>query len=229
MAESEIVRQTEQEASAVMQWANTLVVATVDDYKAVVVRLQDIKALRSRWVKLWAKAKANTYAAWKGIVADEKKGTDICDRAEAVAKNKAIVWKQEQDRKAAEEQRKLQAISDEKARKEKERLEKEAEKLKTPELKQARLEEAAEVVAPVITVASPVADVKGASSRTTWKAEVFDKAALIASATPGTVAESLLEFNQKAGDAFARSTKNTVKVAGVNFKEVESMSIGRER
>jgi hypothetical protein len=222
--EIEVVRA---EAAGVVAWANNLVVATVDDYKNVIVRLQDIKVIKNRWIELWAKSKANTYAAWKGVVADEKKGTDVCDQAEAIAKGKALAWKQEQDRKAAEEQRKLQAEADERARKERERLEKEAAKLKTPEKKEERLEQAAQVVAPVVTVASPVADISGQSSRKTWKAEVFDMAALIAVATPGTVAASFLEVNQKAADAFARSTKNTVKVAGVNFIEVESLSIGR--
>jgi len=123
----------------------------------------------------------------------------------------------------------LQAISDEKARKEKERLEKEAGKLKTPELKQARLEEAAEVVAPVITVASPVIDVNGASSRRIWKGDVTDIAALIAAAVPGSVAASFLQVNQKAVDSFSRSTKGTVAVAGVRFYEEEGLSIRREK
>ncbi|MBT9133201.1 MAG: hypothetical protein DDT33_01737 [Firmicutes bacterium] len=208
-----------------MQWADGLVVATVEDYKGVVVRLQDIQVLRSRWVELWAKAKANTYAAWKGVVAEEKKGTDICDRAVSVAKSKALIWKQNQDRIIAEEQRKLQAEADLKARKEKERLEKEAEKLKTPEKKEERLQAAAEVVAPVVTVASPVANVKGVGSRKVWKGEVTDMAALIAAATPGSVAASFLEVNQKRVDGFARSTKNTVKVPGVDFVEIEGLTI----
>jgi hypothetical protein len=222
--ELEVVRT---EAANVVQWANQLVVATVEDYKAVVVRLQDIKAGRIRWVKLWEKSKANTYAAWKGVVADEKVGLDVFDNAERTAKNKALAWKQEADRKAAEEQRRLQAIADEKARKERERLEKAAEKLKTPELKEARLEEAATVEAPVITVAPPTLDIAGQSSRKTWKGEVVDMAALIAAAQPGTIAASFLEVNEKTLRAFAISTKGKVPVAGVEFKEVESLSIGR--
>lgn len=224
--EIEVVRA---EAANVVQWANQLVVATVDDYKAVVVRLQAIKAGRSRWVKLWEKSKANTYAAWKGVVADEKVGLDVFDRAEQTAKGKALAWKQIQDQKAAEEQRKLQAEADERARRERERLEKEAEKLKTPEKKEERLEQAAQVVAPVVTVQSPTAEIEGASSRKTWKAELVDKEALIAGALPGSVAASFLEFNQKAADAFSRSTKGKVAVAGVRFVEIEGLSIGRER
>ena len=224
--EIEVVRA---EAAGVLQWADGLVVATVEDYKAVVVRLQDIKAIRNKWIAYWASPKEQTYGAWKSIVAKEKEGLKICDSAEKMAKGKALNWKAEQDRKAAEEQRKLQAISDEKARKEKERLEKEAGKLKTPELKQARLEEAAEVVAPVITVASPVADVNGASSRRIWKGDVTNIAALIAAAVPGSVAASFLQVNQKAVDSFSRSTKGTVAVAGVRFYEEEGLSIRREK
>ncbi len=89
------------------------------------------------------------------------------------------------------------------------------------------LEQAASIEAPVVTVQSAAAEITGASGRKTWKAEVTDMAVLIASATPGSVAASFLEVNQKAADAFARSTKGTVAVAGVKFMEVESLSIGR--
>jgi Skp family chaperone for outer membrane proteins len=222
--ELEVVRS---EAANVVQWANQLVVSTVEDYKGVVARLQDIKAIRSKWVAYWAPLKEKAHGAWKEIVQKEKEGTDVCDNAERTAKNKALAWKQEADRKAAEEQRKLQAVADEKARKERERLEKAAEKLKTPELKEARLEEAATVEAPVITVAPPTLDIAGQSSRKTWKGEVVDMAALIAAAGPGTVAASFLQVNEKTLRAFAISTKGKVAVAGVKFTEVESLSIGR--
>jgi len=213
------------EAAGLMAWANNLVVATADDYKGVVARLQDIKAIRKKWTDYWLPLKTTAHESWKGIVAKEKEGTDVCDAAKRTAKIKALTWKQEADRKAAEEQRKLQAEADERARKERERLEKEAAKLKTPEKQAERLEQAAAVEAPVVTVQSAAAEITGASGRKTWKAEVVDKAALIAAAVPGSVAESLLEVNQEAADSFAKSTKGSVAVPGVKFHIEEGLSI----
>lgn len=213
------------ETAGIALWAQNLVVATVEDYKEVVKRIQVNKVWRQKWVAYWNIPKTAAHEAWKSLVGKEKEGLDIFDQAEYVAKTKALTWKQAEDQKAAEQQRKLQAIADEKARRERERLEKEAAALKTPELKEARLEQAAAVEAPVITVASPTIDIAGASSRKTWKAELVEVKDLIASAVPGSVASSFLEFNQQAANNFARSTKGKVPVAGVRFYEVEGMSI----
>ncbi len=221
--EIEVVRT---EAAGIADWANRLVVQTKDDYQAAVGRLQEIKAIRKRWTDYWAPVKASAHEAWKGIVAKEKAGTDICDRAEQTAKTKALAWAQAEQEKQAAEQRKLQAQADEAARRERERLEREAAKLKTPEKIQERLEQAAAVQAPVITLQTPTAGVKGASTRTTWKARVVDMSALIAAATPGSVAASLLAVNQSAADAFARSTKGAVPVPGIEFYPVSGLSIG---
>lgn len=218
----EVIRQ---EASGILLWADSLVVNTLEDYKGAIARLQDIKAVRSKWVAYWLPLKSKAHAAWKEVVAREADGLRICDDAERMAKVKAITWKQGQDRKAEEERIRLQAKADEDARREKERLEREAEKLKTPELKEARLEEAAGIQAPVITIASPVADVEGASARKTWKAELVDMDALIAAASPGSVAASFLQFNEQAANNFARSTKGKVEVAGIRFFEEEGLSI----
>ena len=90
-------------------------------------------------------------------------------------KRAVIDWQEAEEEKAAAEQRRLQAEANEKARKERERLEKEAAKLKTEEKREERLEAAAAVVAPVITVARPVAAVK---SQKRWKVKSFDMTAM---------------------------------------------------
>jgi hypothetical protein len=216
----EVVRQ---EASAIMVWANGLAVRNADEYKLAFEKVKEIKAVRKRWTDYWSPLKTKAHATWKEIVGKEKEGTDICDNAELIAKRKADAWRQEEERKAAEEQRRLQAEADRQARRERERLEKEAAKLKTPELKQERLEQAAAVEAPVVAVEKPA--VEGVSVRTTTKARLVDMNALIAAATPGSVAASFLEFNEKAANAFARSTKGSVKVAGIEFYEERTSSV----
>jgi hypothetical protein len=69
---------------------------------------------------------------------------------------------------------------------------------------------AAVAPAPVITVASVAPVVKGQSLRKTWRAVVVDAAA---------VPREWLVVNEQALNAFARSTKGAVPVAGVRFVE----------
>ncbi len=223
---SEQMEVVQAEATGIMAWAEGLKVQSRDDYQGAIAELGRIKATRAKIVEYWAGAKAAAYSAWKQVVAKEKQMTDICDRAERVVKDKALAWKGVADRLAAKEAAKAQAIADEKARRERERLEREAAKLKTPEKVAERLAEAEMVQAPVVAAADPTAGVQGAATRTTWKAELTDLAALIAAAQPGSVAASLLAFNQKAADAFARSTKGAVSVPGVKFTPVQTLAIG---
>jgi len=217
----EIVKQ---EASAIMQWANGLTVSNAEEYKLAFEKVKEIKAVRKRWNDYWGPLKAKAHSAWKEVVAKEKEGTDVCDRAERMAKQKADAWRFEEERKAEEERRRLQAIADENARRERERLEKQAAKLKTPELKEERLEQAAAIEAPVVEIAAPV-EIEGVAIRKIWKARLVDIDKLIAAAGPGSVAASFLEFNEKAANSFARSTKGSVKVAGIEFYEERTTSV----
>lgn len=121
----------------------------------------------------------------------------------------------EQERIRMEEQRRLQAEADERARKERERLEREASKLKTPELREARLEAAAAVVAPVVTM--PTAPrVDGESKRVTWKARLVDRCAFIRAAAAAGRFEFLV-VDEPALNAFARRTMGEVALTGVEF------------
>jgi hypothetical protein len=205
-----------QEAGKIEVWANGLVVTNKEEYALAYEGIKQIKTLKTQWLNYWKPVKDNAYKAWKGITGKEKEGADILDNAERTAKQKAESWRQEQERRAEQERLRLQAIADEKARRERERLEKEAEKLKTPELKQERLEQAAMVEAPVISTA-PVAEVAGVAIREVWKARVTDINALIASASPNSIASSFLQFNEQAANSFARTTKGKVKVDGIEF------------
>lgn len=220
----EIVKQ---EASKIMNWANGLVVSNAEEYRLALEKVKEIKAARNRWISCWSDLKAKTYSAWKEVVGNEKAGTDILDKAEKIAKQKADTWLQEEESKAQEEQRRLQAIADENARKERERLEKQASKLKTPELKEERMAQAEMVEAPVIKVETPQA-VEGASVRKKWKARLVDMDALIASATPGSLAASLLQFNERAANSFASRTKGNVKINGVECYEQRTTSVKEE-
>lgn len=213
------------QSSVILAWASQLAVATKQDADGAMLRLSEIKGIRKKWTDYWKPLKDAAKAAHAAICEKEKEGTSVMDEAEQTVKGKVLAWQQAERAKAEEAQRKAQAEAEEKARRERERLEKEAARLKTPELRQERLEQAAAVVAPVITVEAPVAAAAGTATRSTWKAEVVDIAALIAAASPGTVAASLLAFDQKAADAFARATKGRTPVPGVRFREIETLSV----
>jgi hypothetical protein len=213
------------EANGAVVWANSMIVACKEDADAAMSKLSQIKTIRKRWTNYWEPLKKAANESWKAIVAKEKEGTDVADEAERIAKGKVLAWQQAEARRAAAEQARLQAEADEKARKERDRLEKEAAKLKTPELRQERLEAAASIVAPVVTITAPTATAAGTSVRKTWKAELVDIGKLIEAAPGNATAASLLVFNEQAANAFARATKGNVAIPGVRFSEVESLSV----
>jgi predicted component of type VI protein secretion system len=221
-----VVAEVEKQAAKAVAWANGLTVTSKETADQAIAGITKIKALRKSWTEYWSGLKETAHKAWKEVVAKEKAGTDICDQAERIAKGKVLAWQQQELERAAAEQRRLQAEADERARKEREALEKKAAKLKTPEKAEALRAQAAAVQAPIVQVAVNTVD---AATRTTWKGEVVDIAALLAAATPGSVAASFITINQQAVDAFARSTKGKVPVAGVLFKAVESLAMRGER
>ena len=219
------VVELKEQSTGVLSWSQSLVVATKTDADTAMTRLSELKGIRKKWCDYWKPLKDAAKAAHSAICAKENEGTAIIDQAEGFVKSKVLAWQQAERAKAYDAQRKAQAAADEAARRERERLEKEAARLKTPEKKQERLEQAAAVAAPVISVAAPVVEACGSGVRTTWKAECVDMAELIKAAVPGSLAASFLVFDQKAADAFARATKGATKVAGVAFKPVESLSV----
>jgi len=211
MQEAEI-----QQAVAVMEKQAVVTVATVAERINALDLCKAIKARRSDVVTFFRDTKDKAHATWKAVVGQEKGFTDRLDGAERKIKQAVITYDREQEAIRQAEQRQLQAVADEAARKERERLEKKAEKLKTPEKREALIEQAAMVIAPVIQVALAAPKVQGVSTRKTWKAEVIDVA---------LVPREFMTVNQVALDAYARATKGAMQVAGVRFFEQESMAV----
>ncbi len=82
---------------------------------------------------------------------------------------------------------------------------------------EAKVEQAASVTAPVVEVSTVTPKIEGSSVRKTWKARVTDIA---------QVPREYLIVNQQALDAFAKATKGSVKLPGVEFYEEQSLAIG---
>lgn len=164
-------------------------------------------------------------------------------QAEQIIKGKMIAYTTEQERIAAEERRKAEAA----VRAEQERLAREAaereaaaqaeaEKLiaagddeKAAEVQAAAAMEAATLTAtaelmtaPV--VAAPVAKVAGVSMRGVWKAEVTDKAALIAFAATNPQFQGLLDMNTSALNQMAKAMKDAMQIPGVRAFEDKQLA-----
>lgn len=206
---------TQKAVDELTEWASTVIVRSAPERTQVLDVVKDAKNKRKFFNNLFDTNIKMWHAGHKNAVAEKRRWTDRLDCAEKAGKDAVLKYDNEQERKRVIEQRRLQAIADEQARREKARLEKEAEKLKTPELKEARLEEAAAIVAPVVQIET-VQKTEGVSTKKTWKARVIDK---------NLVPREYMFVDVKVLNALARATKGSIEVAGVVFYEDSSLAI----
>ncbi len=206
------------QAVATIEHEAIVKVANVQDRSAALEIGKQIKTRRAQVTEFFRDSKNKAHATWKSIVAQEKSFTDRLDAVERKIKQAVLQYDREQEAIRQAEQRRLQAEADEAARKERERLEKQAAKLKTPEKQEALREQAAAIVAPVVNVAPVTQKTEGVSTRKIWKARVVDA---------DKVPREWLIVDEKALDGFAKATKGSKQIAGVEFYQEETMAIGR--
>lgn len=217
------------EASKIIAGAEGLVIKSLEDYKLAFEQVKRIKEIKNQWQKYWEPIRINAYRTWKEIKEKENQGLEILEKAERIIKEKALAWKQEQERKAEQERLKLQAEIERRARIEKERLLRQAEKLKTPEKKEALIQQANQVVVPEVKVQSNVEKVEGVATKKIWKAKLVNMDELIQEAVNNDVAKGFLKFDEKMANAFAKATKGKVKIAGVEFYSEEIVVVKTEQ
>jgi hypothetical protein len=188
--------------------------------------LAEVKQAEKRIGELCDPTVAKALAAHRESVAMRKRMLAPFEQAESAVKMKVLQYDRAAEEARQREQARLQAEADAQAETERKRALAAAAKLKTPELREARMEEAAEIVAPVVQIAPDVTRAAGESGRVTWKAELVSMADLIAAAAGGNFAAvSLLNYDSAAGNALARGTKGTVKVPGVRVFSKQGMAI----
>jgi len=203
--------------SPVLQRAKSLVIRTATDRGDAKVFLVNVKKAQEQVHMRFDPTVDKAHKAWKEAVALRASFLKPLEEAETHVKRLIASWDQEQERLRLEEERRLQALADEAARKERERLEREAARIKTPERREAKLEQAASIVAPVITISAPEKP-KGEATRKLWRARLTDKAVLIAAAAQGNeLAATCLSFDQTAANKMASATKGSVPIPGVEF------------
>lgn len=203
------------EVQPVLEDAALLQVTTPEEYTNAGNFLKTIKAAQKKVTDFFGPMKQKAFEAHKEITKQESAMVGPLRDAEQKIKSSMLTYQSQEERKRFEAERKAQEEADKKAMAERARLEREAAKLKTPELKEQRLEMAAAVVAPVVSVASVIPVIQGQNIVKRWKAKVVNLDA---------VPREWMIVNQSALDAFARSTKGAVKVAGVEFVESANLA-----
>jgi hypothetical protein len=143
--------------------------------------------------------------------------TEPFESAKKTIKGKVIVWQQAEQAKAAAEQRRLQGIADEKARREREALEKKAANYKTEEKREAAIEQAAATIAPTIIVEAPKVGIR---ARPDVVVEITDIVAFVIEAGSrhelcGFIDQDRLAANLKR----AKASNKFFKCDGVTFSE----------
>jgi len=223
--ENDSVEVLRQELTPVVQQAGSIIVTTPEAYTGAADFLKAVKAAQKRVTEFFAPLAAKAHEAHKAITTKQAETMKPLQDAEATVKRKMLDYAEEQERIRQAEQRKLQEQADLAARRERERLEKEAAKLKTPELRQARMEQAAAVVAPVVEVASVRPVIAGQSIKKTWRVtSVTDRKALVMALMGFPDWEAYVELNMGQLDKFAARTKGSVMLPGVTFAEVSGLS-----
>ena len=175
---------------------------------------QDIKTVKGH--EVLSKITAGLHGLhrrWTGLVSEFITPMDTARRQ---IKSNILKWETAEREKAEAEQRRLQAIADEAARRERERLEKLAEQRKTPEVKEAYLEQAAQVQAPVIRVAAPVVNIR---RQKRWVVKAVDEEAFFAAAAQDRNLRGYAEID-KNRLARAKSANPGMEVAGITFEQI---------
>lgn len=172
---------TATEIAKLEQWTKSVIVQTPDQRSMVYEAIQGVKSTKARVVAFFKDSKESAHATWKKIVANEKSFTDRLDAFEAAGKRAIIAYDQVEEQKRQAEQRRLQAIADEAARKEREKAEQEA-------ARQRQIEEEARAKAESARKAAESANAEE-RARLLREAEAADRKAAAANAKADAKAE----------------------------------------
>ena len=145
LAEIDAPPELRQHVAACVKWSTENTIATTADYQSTADHLQEIKAQLKAADAFFDGPIKTAHELHKTLVARKKFVTDPLKQSEATDKQKMMGYTAEQQRKAEEERRRLQAIADEKARKEREIAEQAAAKQRAIEAEQRAKVEAARI------------------------------------------------------------------------------------
>lgn len=207
------------EVAPVVQRANNFMVVTPQEYASAAEFCKTIKGAQKRVVEFFAPMVKANLDATRATNAAKAQVLDPLIEAEGTIKTKQLAWSIAQERIRVAEEARLNAIEQERARKERETLLKKAAAIKSPEKAEALREQAQNVQINTVTVASIAPEVKGQSIRKTWRARVIDPKAAVTALMQFPDWAAYIEINQGQLDKFAARTKGAVKMAGVDMYE----------
>ncbi|OGS35277.1 MAG: hypothetical protein A2293_08020 [Elusimicrobia bacterium RIFOXYB2_FULL_49_7] len=225
--ETTLIEKVEKPVNDTVAQANAIVVVDTETRLAAAEFLKVIKGMQKQVSDTFDPIVAKANAAWKEACNQRSKYLDPLKTAETALKNKAIAYDTEIERKAREEQARLEA----KARTEEERKRKELEErarkaeaagkaAKAEELRQ----KAEEVHVEAPTVQAPSVNVAGQSTREDWYAEVTDMMALVKAIADGKAPLTFIAPDMTVLNKQAKSMKNTWSYPGVAFKSRKVLS-----
>lgn len=230
-------------AQSALAMVNSMV---IDSHETYELAADELKAIKSKAKTIEDQRTSITGPINKALKAvnDLFRGpSDYLAQAEKIIKTKMIGYTTEQERIAAEAQRKAEAeIRAEQARIAKEAADREAAaqaeaaKLvaegnaeKAAEVQAEAAIEASSMVAIAHVMTAPVVEaavtkVSGVSMRSTWKAECTDKAALVAFIATNPQFLNLLDVNASALNQMAKAMRETMNIDGVRVYEEKQLA-----
>lgn len=198
------------------------VITTADECEAAGEDLKGIKAKQKALEDARTAITKPLLEAQRAVNALFKKPQDMLLEAERIVKRGILAYQDAEERK----RREAEAAAAEAARKEREKLEAQAAKAAAAG-KTGKAEALAATAAAIperIEIQSGAPVISGVSSRTTWRAEVTDKAALVAYISAHPEWLHLVELNMTALNGLARSQKSALALPGVRAIEEKQIA-----
>jgi len=212
-------KQLIEETEIVVAQAQTFAIATMTDYQ---LAGEELKAIKRRMKELDDLRKSMTRPldnAKKAVLDFFRPVSDGLSQAENLIKRAMLGYQQEQERKRQEEEARLRKITEDEQRRRDALAEKQAEKARArgnEERAQEILENVPIIPIPVVLKEQP--KVKGIATREIWKFRFVNVSLL---------PREYMIPNEKMLLAFARATKGTIPVPGVEFYSEEIVAARR--
>jgi hypothetical protein len=210
------------DAQQALEVANGVVIDSPDMLTIVAAELQEIKSKAKRLEEQRVTITKPLLAAKKAVDDLFRRPLEYLAQAEAAYKGAITRYTRAQE----EERRRLQAEADARARKERERLEALAAKQAAAGKEEKAVEtlaraEATALMQPVIAEAPKAA---GISTRRLYRAQVVDKAALLAFVVQTPAFANLVVVDESALNALARAQKDGFALPGCKLVVEDSVS-----
>jgi len=189
-----------------------IVISNQEQYESAAVILKQVKSRYNELDKQRKEITTPLDVAKKAVMELYRKPLDLLDSGEKLIKKAMINFTEEQERKAREEQLRLQRLAEIEAEKERKKLQAKiaraeaSGKLEKVADLQEQKEAISEIVVPVIT--PQVDKVSGISFSENWKAEVIDFSKLT---------DEFKLANMEMLNKIAKSTKGSYAISGVRF------------